>query len=112
MNLPVLTYRRFCTEDLLEFPDVMGKGPQENSYITSATRSEASTGLPCRPDGARHCRPPDKLALLNWAEWRLRSRPSGSSRPTPAIDHAGVPAGRRTFTSSPAALTDCGSRIA
>ena len=29
----------------------------------------------------RHCRPPDKFALFNWAQWRLWSGPSGSFRP-------------------------------
>ena len=37
-------------------------------------------------------------------------RPQGG--PTPAIDHPGVPAGKRTFASSSTALTDCGGRIA
>jgi hypothetical protein len=39
MNLPVLTYRRFCTRAYSSSLLLMGKDPQDNSYITSAMRS-------------------------------------------------------------------------
>jgi hypothetical protein len=39
MNLPVLAYRRFCTKAYSSSLLLMGKDPQDNSYITSAMRS-------------------------------------------------------------------------
>ncbi len=45
----------------------------------------------------RHCRPPDKFALFNWAQWRLWSGPSGSFRPTPAGGHSEMIATKQPF---------------